>query len=141
VTTVVVPASPERTLRAFLDPEDLEGWWKVSRSLVEDHNGGIWAIAWDRYGPEQTNHVWTGVISDIGPRRLVIDSVVLVEPDRPLFAPLQIEVVTTDTPEGCQLQVVHRGYQYGEDWDWMHQTVVEGWRHVLGDLQEFLENR
>ena len=135
VTTVTIPAEPERVLRAFLDEDDLRGWWKVSRSLVEEKVGGTWALTWDDYGDEKTTHVWTGVIQEIGPRRLLIGEVVLVEPGRRLFAPLQIEVIAEPADTGCALRVVHRGYQYGADWDWIHATVIAGWRHVLGDLR------
>ena len=36
---------------------------------------------------------------------------------------------------GCGVTVYHGGYRRGGDWDWMHDTVVAGWDHVLGDLQ------
>ena len=32
VTTVIIAAQPERALRAFLDEDDLRGWWKASVS-------------------------------------------------------------------------------------------------------------
>ncbi|HXV76690.1 MAG TPA: hypothetical protein VD788_10255 [Candidatus Polarisedimenticolaceae bacterium] len=37
----------------------------------------------------------------------------------------------------------HRGYRSGGDWNWMHDTVVEGWRLVLDDMQRWfrLERR
>lgn len=135
VTTVTIPAAPERVLRAFLDADDLTGWWNVSRALVESEIGGTWAVAWDQYGEDKTSHVWTGVIRELGPRRVLIGDVVLVEPNRPLFAPLQIEVIAELADTGCVLRVIHRGYGYGADWDWAHETVVVGWRHVLGDLR------
>ena len=34
-TEVVIAASPEDVLQAFLSDDDLQAWWKVSRSLVE----------------------------------------------------------------------------------------------------------
>ena len=34
-TEVVIAASPEDVLQAFLSDDDLKAWWKVSRSLVE----------------------------------------------------------------------------------------------------------
>jgi uncharacterized protein YndB with AHSA1/START domain len=137
VTTATIPAPPERVLHAFLDTDDLAGWWKVSRSSVDPRIGGTWAVTWDDYGDEKTNHVWTGVIREIGPRRVLIDNVVMVEPGRPLFAPLQLEIVVRPADAGSHLEVVHRGYGYGTDWDWIHAVVVDGWEHVLGDLRDW----
>jgi uncharacterized protein YndB with AHSA1/START domain len=138
VTTIEISASPERVLRAFLDEDDLASWWKVSRSLVEERRGGTWAVAWDRYGNEQSSHVWTGVIREVGPRRLIIGEMVLVEPDRALFAPLQLELETEPAENGCVLRIVHRGYQSGDaDWEWAHEAVVAGWEHAAADLRDW----
>ena len=135
VTRVAIAAAPERVLAAFLDHDDLVGWWKVSRSLVDEEVGGTWAVTWDQYAEEKTSHVWTGVIRELGPRRLLVGDVLMVEPGRPLFAPLELEIIAEPAPIGCELRVIHRGYRSGADWDWMHATVVAGWRHVLRDLQ------
>ena len=134
-TTAEIAATPERVVDAFLEPDDLSEWWKVSRSFVERKVGGIWAVTWDDYGKDRTNHVWSGVIEDIGPRRIVIRDVVMIEPGRPLFAPMRIEIVAELLGEGCKLEVIHGGYGHGSDQDWLHTTVAAGWRHVLGDLQ------
>ncbi len=135
VTTVDIPASPERALSAFLSAEDLAEWWGVSRSRVDEEVGGTWAVTWDQYGEDKTSHVWTGVIREIGARRVLIGDVVMVEPGHRLFAPLEIEILAKPKEGGCVLSVSHRGYQHGVDWDWLHQNVVVGWKHVLADLQ------
>ncbi|MHC5063460.1 MAG: SRPBCC family protein [Planctomycetota bacterium] len=141
LTTVTVPAKPEQVIRAFLDADALHGWWKVSRSLVEDHPGGTWAITWDDYGEEKTTHVWTGVIEQLSDQHLLIGDMVMVEPDYPLFGPMQLELHAEPADLGTRLSLAHRGYQEGENWDQMHQTVVEGWNHVLGDLQDWFTAR
>jgi uncharacterized protein YndB with AHSA1/START domain len=140
-TTVLVPAPPERVLRAFLEPADLRGWWKVSRSLVEAEPGGVWSVTWDDYGEEKTQHAWVGVVEELTPRGLSIGHLVMIEPRRPLFAPLQLEVLVTPAGEGTSLTVVHRGYGHGEHWDWIHAEVVRGWQHVLGDLQAWFRGQ
>ena len=136
-TTVHVAASPEQVLRAFIDAGDLEGWWKVSRSLVEPEPGGVWSVTWDDYGEAKTQHSWVGVVEEVGPRRMMIGHLVMIEPDRPLFGPLQLEIVAEPANGGTSLTVYHRGYRSGEQWDWMHDTVVAGWQHVLGDMQQW----
>ena len=66
-TNVSISASPERVLRAFVDHEDLHGWWNVSRSFVEDRPGGVWSVTWDDYGEDKTQHAWIGVVEEISP--------------------------------------------------------------------------
>jgi uncharacterized protein YndB with AHSA1/START domain len=137
---VLVAASPERVLRSFVDGTDLEGWWKVSRSLVQQHPGGVWSVVWDDYGEAKTQHSWVGVVEEISPRRLRIGHLVMIEPGRPLFGPLELEFVVGPADGGSSLTVYHRGYRSGEQWDWMHDTVVQGWDHVLGDLQQWFRD-
>lgn len=138
-TTVFIQASPERVIQSFIDPDDLEGWWEVTRSHVEATSGGTWSVAWDDYGEEQTHHVWTGVVREAQPRRLSVGNLVMVEPDRPIFAPLYLDISASPEAGGTRLTVTHRGYQSGEQWDWMHDTVVAGWKHVLGEMQAWFE--
>ncbi len=138
-TTVHVVAEPGRVVRAFLDEDDLRGWWRVTRTLVEAEPGGPWSVAWDAYGDAKTDHSWVGVIRELDERRLVIAPLVQNEPDRPLFGPLELEIVVEPVPEGSRLTVLHHGYQRGEHWDWLHDMVVHGWRDVLVELKEHLE--
>lgn len=138
-TTVIIPASPERVLRSFIDADDLRGWWRVSRSLVEARPGGVWSVTWDDYGEEKSQHAWVGVVEEAGPRRLRIGNLVMIEPGRPLFGPLQLEIVVAPANGGTSLTVHHRGYRSGGDWDWIHDTVVKGWQHVLGDMQRWFQ--
>jgi uncharacterized protein YndB with AHSA1/START domain len=139
-TTFFIPASPERVLRSFVDEEDLQGWWKVSRTLVEEHSGGVWSVVWDDYGVDQTQHTWVGVVEELSPRRLRVSHLVMIEPGRPLYGPLQLEVTVTPAPGGSSLTVLHHGYQNGHEWDWIHDTVVRGWRHVLTDMQNWFQD-
>jgi uncharacterized protein YndB with AHSA1/START domain len=134
-TTVHVVASPQRVLRSFVDPHDLQGWWKVSRSLTQARPGGVWSVTWDDYGPEKTHHAWVGTVEAVTSDRLSIGHLVMIEPGRPLFGPLQLEIVVEPDEDGTALTVYHRGYQAGEHWDWMHDTVAAGWQHVLGDMR------
>ena len=91
-TEVVIAASPEKVLQAFLNDDDLKAWWKVSRSLVEPEAGGVWSISWDDWGQEKTQHAWSGVIEEITPNRLVIGRLVMNEPGRPWLGPMQLEI-------------------------------------------------
>jgi uncharacterized protein YndB with AHSA1/START domain len=135
-TTRTIAATPRAVLDAFLDDADLKAWWKVSRSLVEPQRGGPWSITWDNWGEDKTQHAWIGTIEEISPDRLLIGSLVMIEPDLPLFGPMQLEIRVEPTTNGhTLLTVVHSGYRYGEHWDAIYTAVVAGWDHVLGDMQ------
>ncbi len=135
ITIRHMPASPDQVIQAFVDGDDLAAWWQASRSLVEPETGGVWSIAWDDWGEAQTHHAWSGVISDIGPGRLVIDAMVMMEPDMPLLGPMRLQILAEPAEHGSSVTVTHSGYGYGEHWDEMYRLVVNGWDHVLGDMQ------
>lgn len=133
--TRLIPASPDEVLKAFLDDGDLKAWWKVSRSLVEPKEGGVWSITWDDWGKEKTQHAWFGEIDVLTPGRLLISRLVMMEPGMPLFGPMQLEITVEPAGRGTSLTVTHRGYHHGDHWDEIYELVVNGWDHVLGDLE------
>ena len=128
-------ATPEQVIQAFLDNDELAAWWQVTRSLVDPEPGGVWAIAWDDWGADRTHHSWSGVIADIGPGRLVIENMVMIEPDMPLLGPMRLVILAKPDADGSSVTVTHSGYGYGGHWDEMYRLVVNGWGHVLGDMQ------
>lgn len=136
---VTISAVPDEVLRAFLDGDDLKAWWKVSRSLIKPKEGGVCSITWDDWGAEKTRHSWTGVIEEITPNKLVIGRLLMNEPNMPLLGPLQIEVSVAPTNGGTMLSLSHRGYGYGEHWDTRCGLVVQGWDHVLGDPESWIQ--
>ena len=138
-TEIVIAASPEEVLQAFLHDDDLKAWWKVSRSLVEPKHGGVWSITWDDWGSEKTQHAWIGVIDEVTPDTLVIGHLVMIEPDIPLLGPMQLEISVSPTKGGALLRISHRGYRYGDHWDAMYDMVVQGWDHVLGDMAAWFQ--
>ncbi len=138
-TEVVIPASPEKVMQAFLGDDELKAWWKVSRSLIEAKRGGVWSITWDDWGPEKTQHAWIGVIEKISPNRLVVGHLVMIEPDMPLLGPMQLDITVNPARGGTLLHLSHRGYGYGGHWDSMYEMVVQGWDHVLGDMEAWFK--
>lgn len=138
-TEATLSASPDDVMQAFLDENYLKAWWKVSRTFVEPKVGGVWSITWDDWGEEKTQHAWIGVIEELTPTNLVIGHLVMIEPDMPLLAPMQIEINVSATDGGTALTLSHRGYGYGDHWDKMYELVVNGWDHVLGDMDAWFQ--
>ena len=142
ITTRHMPATPDQVLQAFINETDLAGWWLTTRSLVEPEKGGLWAIAWDDWGEEQTHHSWTGVISELSAERLIVSPMLMTEPDMPLLGPMSLEVRVEPADDGgTNVTVTHSGYGYGDHWDEMYALVVNGWDHVLGDMRDWFDNR
>jgi uncharacterized protein YndB with AHSA1/START domain len=138
-TTKIISAAPEEVLIAFVDDGDLKAWWKVTRSLVEQKQGGIWSITWDDWGEDKTHHAWIGVIEEITPNRLQVGHLVMIDPDMPLLGPMQLEISVKPADGGTSLTVSHRGYKYGNHWDTIYDMVVNGWDHVLGDMEAWVQ--
>lgn len=57
----------------------------------------------------------------------------------PLFGPMQLEITVEPAEGGTTLTVAHRGYGYGGAWDRIYELVVNGWDHVLGDMETWVE--
>jgi len=138
-TEANLSANPGEVMQAFLDEDDLKAWWKVSRTFVEPKVGGVWSISWDDWGEDKTQHAWIGVIEELTPTSMVIGHLVMIEPDMPLLAPMQIQIIVSAADGGTALALSHRGYGYGDHWDKMYELVVNGWDHVLGDMEAWFQ--
>ena len=139
VTTRTMPAGPEAVIEAFIEGDQLADWWQVTRSLVTAEKDGVWSIAWDDWPPDGTHHSWSGSIIEISSDRLVIGRMVMNEPDMPLLGPMQLEISAVASDGGSSVTVTHSGYGYGGHWDTMYELVVQGWDHVLGDMQNWFD--
>lgn len=140
ITTREMPASPDRVLQAFLADSDLHSWWKTTRTLVEPVKGGVWSIAWDDWGGQKTHHSWTGVIRELSANRVIVGPMVMIEPGMPLLGPMTLEIFVEPADNaGASVTVTHSGYGYGDHWDEMYELVVDGWDHVLGDMQAWFQ--
>jgi hypothetical protein len=65
---------------------------------------------------------------------------VMTEPDMPLLGPMSLEIyVESAEGGGSNITVTHSGYGYGELWDKQYELVVNGWDHVLGDMETWLK--
>lgn len=139
--TTSIASGPGDILQAFLQPTHLQGWWGVSRSLVEPKPGGVWTLAWE-ISDSGIKYISTGIIEKIVPEEyLRIHKMVYLNPDREILGPMELEVQVSKTDENnTRVSVVQSGYQYGGDWDWYHDAVTQAWPYTLGLLKQYLEN-
>ncbi len=140
-TSIAIAQPTEIVLNAFNDPRDLKAWWGVERSLIELRKGGIYSLVWQK-SEAALDFVLSGIIAEFIPgSRLKIDHMIYLNPQRPVFGPMELLVETREDKIGTALTIVQSGYQTGEHWDWYYDIVKETWPMVGLKIKEYLENK
>jgi len=139
-SSILINSSPGKVIDAFLDPEDLKGWWGVHRSLVEKKVNGIWTVVWE-ISEAGIKYISTGLITTYEPRsHLEISNLVYLNPDKQILGPMKLELnAKAIQPSQTNLNLIQSGYQQGGDWDWYYKAVVDAWPFALGLLKKYLE--
>ena len=138
VTTIA--SDPGTILQAFLEQQHLQAWWGVARSLVEAKPGGLWVLAWE-ISDTGIRYVSTGIIEKLIPHEyLKISGMTYLNPEREILGPMALEIKVARADENnSTAEVIQSGYQYGGDWDWYYDAVVNAWPVALKMLKEYLE--
>jgi uncharacterized protein YndB with AHSA1/START domain len=137
--SITIRMAPEPLLRQFLDLDTMTHWWGVARGLVDPQPGGLWVLAWD-VSEQGFRYISTGVIADyVAGGVLRIENLVYLNPERKILGPMSLSIAVKEEASGAKLQVRQSGYRKGEDWEWYHRAVVEGWPKVLVALKDYCE--
>ena len=137
--SIEINVPPRRVIQAFTDTELLRGWWSVERALVEPKVGGLYTLAWG-VSEKGFGYVSSGSIKSYDPEStLVVDNLVYMNPERPLFGPMSLTVKATQNGIGTEVYLCQDGYQQGADWDWYYEAVINAWPKVLKNLKSHLE--
>ena len=139
--SIDIRSKPESVFQAFLRLEHLKKWWGVERSLIEAKAGGLYTLAWN-ISENGIRYASSGIISELIPGEyLMIKSFVYLNSEKQILGPMELEIDLTPI-DGIQTKVgvVQSGYQYGRDWDWYYNAVVEAWPVTLELLKNYLEN-
>ncbi len=137
----VMFVEPSRVIRAFLDPIDLQGWWRADRTLVEPQVNGLYAIGWG-VSEKGYQYVSTGTIVALDPdRELRIDHFTYFNPEHGIFGPMELEVSAERVGlRQTRATVLQSGYRDGAAWDWFYNAVVDGWPLAVDYLRQYLEH-
>ena len=139
-SSVFIDRPPEMVLSAFTNPEYLRDWWGVERSLIDLKKGGLYSLVWG-ITDGAMGFVTTGIVTDYLPCcQLKIENMVYFNPQRPIFGPMELMILTTPERVGTTLTVVQSGYQAGSDWDWYYNVVKEAWPVVTTKIKHYLES-
>jgi uncharacterized protein YndB with AHSA1/START domain len=139
-SSIEINANSAAVIDAFLEAKHLEGWWGVQRSLVEKKLNGVWTLAW-AISDAGIKYTSTGIISAYEPStHLAISNLVYLNPEKQILGPMHLELFADPVqPDRTQLKLIQSGYQFGEDWDWYYEAVVNAWPYALGLLKGYLE--
>jgi uncharacterized protein YndB with AHSA1/START domain len=138
-SSVVVDRQPDVVLSAFTDPLHLKNWWGVDRSLIDLKKGGIYSLVWQK-SDNALEYISTGIVAEYLPGcQLKIENMVYINPQRPIFGPMTLMVLTTPEKVGTTLTIVQSGYQFGPDWNWYYNIVKETWPMVILKIKQYVE--
>lgn len=139
--TIDIATSPEHIIKAFTDFDMLRNWWGVEQCLVEEREGGIYALAWN-VTEQGFGYISAGIISKYHPlETLEIGQFTYFNPLRPILGPMRLIVQCKSKDTGTECYLCQDGYQEGVDWNWYHDAVQQAWPVVLKNLKSYLENR
>jgi Activator of Hsp90 ATPase homolog 1-like protein len=137
--SIDIEAKPDRILQAFLRQEHLHKWWGVSRSLIEPKAGGLYTLAWD-ISENGIKYISSGIIAELIPAEyLMVRNFIYLNPEKQILGPMELEIDLTVVDETTtKVGVVQSGYQYGVDWNWYYDAVVQAWPMALEMLKNYL---
>jgi hypothetical protein len=137
--SIDIEAKPDKILQAFLRQEHLHKWWGVSRSLIEPKAGGLYTLAWE-INESGFKYISSGIIAELIPAEyLMIRNFVYLNPEKQILGPMELEIDLLVVDEKTtKVGVVQSGYQYGNDWDWYYDAVVQAWPFALEQLEKYL---
>lgn len=137
--TITIHQPASKVFDAFTEPSQLKNWWGVERCLVEKKQGGLFSLAWD-INSNGFHYISSGIITVYVPQKeLMVDHLVYFNPEKQILGPTFLSIRLKEENNITTLQLIQGGYQYGGDWDWFFDSVMQAWPKVLEDLKKFLE--
>jgi uncharacterized protein YndB with AHSA1/START domain len=135
-----INTTPEKVIQAFTDPNQLNEWWGVEKSLIQKKIGGLYTLAWS-ITEKGMGYVSSGIIRKYDPAGvLVITDFIYLNPDRPFLGPMMLTVRAQKGNDSTDVYLCQDGYQGGAHWDWYYQAVKEAWPIVVQGLKNYLES-
>ena len=136
---IKIKATPDKVLSAFLDEKMLKEWWGVERKLIDLKPGGVYSLAW-KISEAGFGFISTGIISEYIPNeKLFIKDFVYFNPERSILGPMSLSIIVKTDDEFTHLSICQDGYQYGGDWDWYYEAVVDVWPKALEIIKDYIE--
>lgn len=143
--SLLIRASPERVLGAFVDPDALAAWWLAARSVTTPRPLGVYAVEWP---PTQEvdgilgrlGGVFYGVVMEFKPgRELFVADAWWLPPDGEPIGPMSLQVNCSREDEACRLRVRQSGFEETPRFRRYYSVIERGWHISLAALKEYAE--
>jgi uncharacterized protein YndB with AHSA1/START domain len=143
--SILIHASPERVLAAFVEPEALSAWWLAVRSVTTPRPLGIYAVEWNAT-PEadailgRLGGVFYGLVMEFKPgRELFVADAWWLPPDGDPIGPMSLQVNCAREDGGCRLRVRQSGFEETPRFRRYYSVIERGWQMSLAALKEYVE--
>jgi uncharacterized protein YndB with AHSA1/START domain len=144
--SILIRASPERVLDAFVEPAALAAWWQVARSVTTPRPMGVFAVEWaptpdadDILG--RLGGVFHGTVMEYLPgRELFVADAWWLPPDGDPIGPMALAVSCRMSGPVCKLHVKQTGFEDTPRWRRYYAVIASGWRSSLAALKEYVEH-
>lgn len=137
--SIEIATNPGQVIKAFTEPEMLQGWWGVERALVEKRPGGLYSLIWN-ISDHGMGNVKTGIVRQCEPHGLFeVSDLVYFHPGHSIMGPMTLRVIAKVKDSKTLLNITQSGFHDGSDWDWYHAEATEAWPKAIQKLKEFLE--
>ena len=145
--SVIVQAAPERVMKAFFDPADLEHWWRAVRSVTVPRPLGVYAIEWstgdvcdDVLGP--LGGAFYGTLMDFRPgEEFFVADAYWSPPNGDAIGPMALAVKCSphEGAHATHLTVRQSGEDEGVRWQRYFEIAARGWQQALAALKDQLD--
>jgi uncharacterized protein YndB with AHSA1/START domain len=144
--TLTIEAPPAAVLDAFFDPDALEAWWRVKRSLCLPRPFGVYAVEWEPTGPRdeifgRLGGAMRGTVIDFKPgREFFLADVFWLPPDAEPVGPMALEATCTPNESGTVLHVRQSGWEDSARWTRYYELIATAFTHALGEMKRHVES-
>jgi uncharacterized protein YndB with AHSA1/START domain len=144
-TSLVIVAPQEKVFDAFFDPEALEAWWQVSRSVCMRQPLGTYAVEWEptEWRDEVLGRLGGtlhGTVMDYeNGREFFLADTYWTPPDGNPMGPMALEVICSKSSWGTKLHLRQSGFAEGPHWQRYYEVMTSGWNQAFESLKTWIE--
>ena len=143
--TLTIEAPPAAVLDAFFDPDALQAWWRVKRSLCLARPLGVYAVEWEP--TESRDEIFgrlggamRGTVIDFKPAsEFFLADVFWLPPDGDPVGPMALEATCTQHGNGTVLRLRQSGWEDSARWTRYYELIAIAFTHALEEMKRYLE--
>lgn len=143
--SILIRASPERVLDAFVEPVALAAWWQVARSVTTPRPLGIYAVEWNPTHEADAilgrlGGVFYGIVMEYkAGRELFVADAWWIPPDGDPVGPMSLQVNCSREESACRLRVRQSGFEETPRFRRYYSVIERGWHISMAALKDYAE--